>query len=84
MAIRFDYTTVLNIVFLLVAASLVIRFVRTGGRPMLKMMGVRTEDGEDHGHGDGAPRRRTRAVSRRIASCLRFLTRQSHPVLSRS
>ena len=39
MAIRWDYTTVLNIVFLVVAAALVIRFVRTGGRPMLKMMG---------------------------------------------
>ena len=39
MAMRCDYTTVLNIVFLIVGAVLVIRFVRTGGRPMLKMMG---------------------------------------------
>ena len=39
MAIRLDYTTVLNIVFLVVAGALVTRFVRTGGRPMLKMMG---------------------------------------------
>lgn len=38
-AIRLDYTTVPNIVFLLVGAALVTRFVRTGGRPMSKMMG---------------------------------------------
>src|SRR5947208_3861845 len=36
--IQWNYTTVLNIIFLLVAAVLVIRFVRTGGLPMLKMM----------------------------------------------
>jgi uncharacterized membrane protein YraQ (UPF0718 family) len=50
-AVRFDYTTVLNIVFLLVAAALVVRFVRTGGRPMLKMMGGGPSDGD--GLGDG-------------------------------
>jgi len=36
--VHWDYTTVLNIVFLLMATGLVIRFLRTGGRPMLKMM----------------------------------------------
>ncbi|MDB4900302.1 MAG: hypothetical protein JWN53_2110, partial [Gemmatimonadetes bacterium] len=36
--ISFNYTTVLNVVFLLLAAVLVRRFVRTGGRGMLKMM----------------------------------------------
>jgi uncharacterized protein len=37
--ISWDYTTWLNIVFLVLAAILVIRFVRTGGVMMLKMMG---------------------------------------------
>ena len=38
-ALRWNYTTGLNIVFLIVAALLVVRFVRSGGRPMLSMMG---------------------------------------------
>jgi uncharacterized protein len=37
--VSWDYTTWLNIVFLALAAVLVIRFVRTGGAMMLKMMG---------------------------------------------
>jgi uncharacterized membrane protein YraQ (UPF0718 family) len=37
--ISWNYTTWLNIVFLVLAAVLVIRFVRTGGLPMLRMMG---------------------------------------------
>jgi hypothetical protein len=37
--IQWNYTTVLNIVFLLLAAALVVRFFRSGGGPMLKMMG---------------------------------------------
>ena len=37
--ISWNYTTWLNIVFLAVAAALVWRFFRTGGGPMLKMMG---------------------------------------------
>jgi uncharacterized membrane protein YraQ (UPF0718 family) len=36
--IQWNYTSVLNIVFLLLAAILVIRFIRTGGIPMLRMM----------------------------------------------
>jgi hypothetical protein len=39
MAVLWNYTTVLNIVFLLVALGLLLRFVRSGGLPMLKMMG---------------------------------------------
>ena len=39
MAVRWDSTTVLNIVFLVVAVGLIVRFVRSGGLPMLKMMG---------------------------------------------
>src|SRR5579862_9157854 len=36
--ITWNYTTILNIIFLLVAAALLIRFFRSGGGPMLKMM----------------------------------------------
>jgi uncharacterized membrane protein YraQ (UPF0718 family) len=39
MAVHFDYTAVLNVLALLVAAGLGYRFVRSGGLPMLKMMG---------------------------------------------
>ena len=37
--ITFNYTTVLNSVFLLIAAALIVRFLRTGGPAMLRMMG---------------------------------------------
>jgi uncharacterized membrane protein YraQ (UPF0718 family) len=37
-AIRWNYTTVLNIVFLALATLLAIRFLRTGGPAMLRMM----------------------------------------------
>ena len=37
--ITWNYTTILNIVFLLLAAALLVRFYRSGGRAMLKMMG---------------------------------------------
>ncbi|MFB7667502.1 permease [Kitasatospora sp. NPDC056138] len=37
--IRWNYTTWLNIAFLLLAALLAVRFVRTGGVAMLRMMG---------------------------------------------
>src|SRR2546426_5260223 len=36
--IQWNYTTILNIIFLVLAALLVIRFIRTGGLPMLGMM----------------------------------------------
>jgi uncharacterized protein len=36
--IQWNYTTVLNIIFLLLAAALLVRFFRTGGPAMLKMM----------------------------------------------
>jgi uncharacterized protein len=38
-----NYTTVLNIVFLVVAVVLVLRFLRTGGPPMLRMMSTSKE-----------------------------------------
>ena len=49
--ISWNYTTWLNIVFLLLAAALVVRFVRTGGREMLAMMGGGPHDMADHGPG---------------------------------
>jgi hypothetical protein len=36
--VSWNYTTWLNIVFLLLAAALLVRFVRTGGLMMLRMM----------------------------------------------
>jgi uncharacterized membrane protein YraQ (UPF0718 family) len=45
-----NYTSVLNVVFLLVAVILIIRFIRTGGRQMLRMMNVPEEE-MDHRHG---------------------------------
>ena len=36
--IQWNYTTILNILFLILAALMVIRFIRTGGIPMLRMM----------------------------------------------
>jgi hypothetical protein len=54
-SISWNYTTWLNIVGLILAAVLVVRFFRTGGRPMLAMMGGSPAEahGHDHGHGQG-------------------------------
>jgi hypothetical protein len=48
MTVHWDYTTVLNILALAVAAGLLYRFVRTGGLPMLKMMGGSPDGTHDH------------------------------------
>jgi uncharacterized protein len=48
--IQWNYTTVLNIIFLLLAAALLVRFFRSGGRPMLKMMGGGPAGHEHHAH----------------------------------
>jgi uncharacterized membrane protein YraQ (UPF0718 family) len=42
--VHWNYTTVLNIIFLLLALALLVRFFRSGGRGMLRMMG-----GSPHG-----------------------------------
>jgi uncharacterized membrane protein YraQ (UPF0718 family) len=47
-SISWNYTTVLNIVFLLLAAGLVYRFFTTGGRAMLSMMGGGPDDMAGH------------------------------------
>ena len=43
--ITFNYTTVLNIAFIVIGASLVWRFLTTGGRDMLRMMNARPDVG---------------------------------------
>ena len=47
--VTLNYTTVLNAVFLVVAAALVWRFVRTGGVPMLRQMNAPTA-AHEHAH----------------------------------
>ena len=49
-ALQWNYTTFLNIVALVVAAGLLIRFARTGGRAMMKMMGGPPADDEHEHH----------------------------------
>jgi uncharacterized membrane protein YraQ (UPF0718 family) len=48
--ISWNYTTWLNIAFLITAAILLVRFFGTGGREMLRMMGGAPEAMADHGH----------------------------------
>ncbi|MEV3928188.1 permease [Streptomyces sp. NPDC049944] len=48
--VSWNYTTWLNIAFLLLGASLVIRFLRTGGRGMLGMMGGSPDSDHDGDH----------------------------------
>jgi uncharacterized membrane protein YraQ (UPF0718 family) len=52
-SITLNYTTVLNAIFLVLALVLVVRFVRTGGREMLKMMDDPMEEGHEHGSHQG-------------------------------
>jgi hypothetical protein len=52
--ISWNYTTWLNIVFLILAAGLVWRFWRTGGVPMLRMMGGGPEGSDSSGHAHDA------------------------------
>jgi hypothetical protein len=49
-----NYTTWLNMVFLILAAVLVWRFFLTGGRGMLSMMGGGPDDMSQHNHGSGS------------------------------
>ena len=48
-SVALNYTTILNIIFLALAALLIGRFVKTGGLPMLRMMD--TPPGGAHSHG---------------------------------
>jgi uncharacterized membrane protein YraQ (UPF0718 family) len=47
--IQWNYTTVLNIVFLLLAMALLARFFRSGGGPMLRMMNGGPDEHAHHG-----------------------------------
>ena len=49
--ITFNYTTVLNIIFVAISAVLVLVFFKSGGPEMMKMM---NEGGHDHGGLDHA------------------------------
>jgi hypothetical protein len=46
-SIPWNYTTILNIIFLLLAAALLVRFFWSGAGPMLTMMGGKAT-GQDH------------------------------------
>jgi uncharacterized membrane protein YraQ (UPF0718 family) len=51
-SITFNYTTVLNIIFLALAALLLVRFFRTGGPEMLRMMDDSGSGAHDHHHSE--------------------------------
>ncbi len=51
--VAWDYTTWLNIAFFLLAAVLLIRFARSGGLPMLRMMNGAPDAAHDHGSRGG-------------------------------
>jgi uncharacterized membrane protein YraQ (UPF0718 family) len=53
--ISWNYTTWLNIAFLVLAIALIARFITSGGIPMLKMMGGDPNASHDH-HGGGHDR----------------------------
>ena len=59
--IEWNYTTYLNIIFLIVAAALLVRFFRSGGVSMLRMMGGHPDEAEHPGrrrpHGARRPGR---------------------------
>jgi hypothetical protein len=50
-----NYTSGLNLVFLVVAAALVVRFLRTGGPAMLRMMSMSPQQMEGGDHEQGTP-----------------------------
>ena len=49
-SVRWNYTTILNIIFLALPTGLVYRFVTTGGIPMLRVMGGGPDQHHDHRH----------------------------------
>lgn len=48
--IQWNYTTILNILFLILAAVLILRFIRSGGLPMLRMMSMPAHEMEHVDH----------------------------------
>jgi uncharacterized membrane protein YraQ (UPF0718 family) len=56
--IQWNYTSILNIIFLLLAAALLARFFTSGSGPMLRMMGGRADEherGAHPAHAEAAP-----------------------------
>jgi uncharacterized membrane protein YraQ (UPF0718 family) len=53
--VTWNYTTWLNVAFLILATMLVIRFVRTGGIAMLRMMGGSPDAPAEHSHSPHDP-----------------------------
>ena len=53
--VSWDYTTWLNILFLVIAAVLVIAFFRSGSGPMLRMMGGAPDAAHEHGPHEHGP-----------------------------
>ncbi len=52
-SVSFNYTSVLNIIFILLTVAILIRFFRTGGKQMLEMMNPKhavAHSSEDHSH----------------------------------
>ncbi len=62
-AITWNYTTILNIIFLLVAAALLVRFFRSGAGPMLKMMGGKPAGPHHTARNDPEPAARARRAN---------------------
>lgn len=51
MSISWNYTTILNLLFLIPATIMLVRFFKTDGVPMLKMMDMTEEEMGHHHHG---------------------------------
>jgi uncharacterized membrane protein YraQ (UPF0718 family) len=51
-SVQFNYTSVLNVIFLVVASTLLVRAARTGVIPMLRMMDEPMDEGGHEHHGD--------------------------------
>jgi len=51
-SISWNYTSILNIIFLIITALIMVRFFRTGGSEMLKMMNPKYDGPMDHCHTD--------------------------------
>lgn len=49
-SVSWNYTTALNIIFLSITALLVVRFFKTGGKNMLKMMNPNSTENMEHAH----------------------------------
>ena len=73
-SVSWNYTTFLNLAFLGLAAVLLIRFVRSGGIPMLKMMGGQPETA-GHGHDQRGERRPVSLTEMGLAADLGYTHR---------